>query len=39
MGNALCFDTHAESYKPDKIAYNQVSWTRWPGTNKPPGGL
>jgi len=39
-GNALCIDTHAESYAPDKVPYNRVSWNRWPKPEEvPPGGL
>lgn len=39
-GNLLAIDTHAESYAPNKVAYNQVSWERWPKPNQvPPGGL
>ncbi len=38
-GCALCVDTHAETYIPDKMRYNQVSWERWPNPDeKPPGG-
>jgi prepilin-type N-terminal cleavage/methylation domain-containing protein len=39
MGNALAFDTHVERYKPDKVSFNQVSWTRWKGSDVPPGGF
>jgi prepilin-type N-terminal cleavage/methylation domain-containing protein len=37
-GNALAIDTHVESYRPEKLKYNQVSWDRWKGSNDPPGG-
>jgi prepilin-type N-terminal cleavage/methylation domain-containing protein/prepilin-type processing-associated H-X9-DG protein len=37
--NALCVDTHVESARPEKVAYNQVSWNRWPKHDEtPPGG-
>ncbi len=40
MGNGLFIDTHVEGYDPEKIAYNEVSWERWPKPEEtPPGGL
>ena len=39
-GNGMCADGHVESYNPDKVPYNRISWTRWPHPNQtPPGGL
>lgn len=39
-GNGMCADAHVESYKPETVPYNRVSWTRWPHMDKtPPGGL
>jgi len=39
--NAMSLDTHVESYLPDKIGYNQVSWDPWDTdpTNVPGGEL
>lgn len=40
MGNGLALDTHVESYKPDNLSYNQISWQPWKGDPKDiPGGL
>ena len=36
--NALAIDTHVESFRPESITYDQVSWTRWTGGSAPPGG-
>lgn len=37
--NVLFIDSHVETTQPGKIAYNQVSWTRWSDDQtKPPGG-
>ncbi|UCG17860.1 MAG: prepilin-type N-terminal cleavage/methylation domain-containing protein [Phycisphaerales bacterium] len=38
-GNGLFVDTHAGSYDPEKVRYDQVSWERWKGPGDPPGGL
>ncbi|HRX84860.1 MAG TPA: prepilin-type N-terminal cleavage/methylation domain-containing protein [Phycisphaerae bacterium] len=39
-GNGMCADGHVESYNPDKVPYNRISWTRWPHPEQtPPGGL
>ena len=38
-GNGLMIDTHVESYRPDNVSYNQVSWDRWQGDPEDvPGG-
>jgi prepilin-type processing-associated H-X9-DG protein len=37
--NALAVDTHVEAQRPERIRYDQVSWTRWAGPGLPPGGL
>ena len=37
-GNGLLIDTHVESYRPEKVRYNQVSWRRWAEESPPPGG-
>ena len=37
--NALAVDSHVEVQVPEKISYNQVSWTRWDQwPTLPPGG-
>ena len=37
--NQLFIDSHVLNDKPDNVAYNQVSWTRWANTAAaPPGG-
>lgn len=38
-GNGLMIDTHVESYRPENVSYNQVSWVAWKGAFKDiPGG-
>ncbi len=39
-GNALAIDTHVETYWPDQVSYNQISWQAWDGDPEEiPGGL
>jgi prepilin-type N-terminal cleavage/methylation domain-containing protein/prepilin-type processing-associated H-X9-DG protein len=38
-GNGLMIDTHVEGFRPEKLKYDQVSWTPWTGDPaKIPGG-
>ena len=38
-GNALFVDSHVESYRPEKLVFNQISWERWRGPiDQTPGG-
>ena len=38
--NGLCIDTHVEGIRPEKMRYDQVSWTafQWKDNLRPPGG-
>ena len=39
-GNGLCIDTHVESYRPNDVKYDEVSWVPWADRTKaPPGGI
>jgi prepilin-type N-terminal cleavage/methylation domain-containing protein/prepilin-type processing-associated H-X9-DG protein len=38
FGNGLFIDSHVESYRPEKVHYDQVSWTPWPKHDTPPPG-
>ncbi len=39
-GNALYIDGHVEGQRPERVKYDQISWTRWTDTqNPPPGGI
>ena len=38
-GNGLMIDTHVEGFRPEKLRYDQMSWTPWTGDPaKIPGG-